>query len=250
MNAIGHQIDLGPRIFGLAILCFGIQNLSSATHLLDQTPGPPWSPQSVFFNYIFAVVLMVSGLAIALNRRRRPAAGLLAVVLSLQAAIFYLPGLITNLRNPQNWTSVFELLALCGVSIVLTASFLSATASSEARSVPAGRARQFGRLLFAASLVVFAVQHFLYASFIAADIPAWIPAHLFFAYFVGFAFVCAALAIVVRAVGHLGSNCLGVMFLLWVFVLHAPRILAAPHNGTEWTSAFVALAMCGGAWSL
>ena len=250
MNPIGHRIDLGPRIFGLAILCFGIQNLSSAAHLINSTPGPPWSPHNFFVTVVLAVVLFVCGLAIALNRRRRQMAGLLAVVLALQAAIVYLPGLIANLLNPQNWTSVAELLAMCAVSIVLTASFFSVTASSEAASVHAGRARRIGRWLFAASLLVFAAQHVLYASFIAADIPAWIPAHLFFAYFVGFAFVCAALAIVVRAAGRLGSNCLGAMFLLWVFILHAPRILAAPHNGTEWTSAFVALAMCGGAWSL
>jgi hypothetical protein len=37
------------------------------------------------------------------------------------------------------------------------------------------------------------------------------------------------------------------MFLLWVFLLHLPRVAAAPHNGNEWTSLFVALAMSGGA---
>ena len=38
---------------------------------------------------------------------------------------------------------------------------------------------------------------------------------------------------------------LGVMFLLWVAVLHAPRVATHLHNGDEWSSAFVALAMCG-----
>jgi hypothetical protein len=37
------------------------------------------------------------------------------------------------------------------------------------------------------------------------------------------------------------------MFLLWVVVLHAPRVAASPHNGDEWSSLFVALALGGGA---
>ena len=40
---------------------------------------------------------------------------------------------------------------------------------------------------------------------------------------------------------------LGLMFFLWVVILHAPRVAASPHNGNEWTSAFVALAMSGSA---
>jgi hypothetical protein len=35
------------------------------------------------------------------------------------------------------------------------------------------------------------------------------------------------------------------MFLLWVLILHAPRVVGALHNGNEWTSMFVALAMSG-----
>jgi len=38
------------------------------------------------------------------------------------------------------------------------------------------------------------------------------------------------------------------MFFLWVFTLHLPRVVAASHNGKEWTSALVALAMSGAAW--
>jgi hypothetical protein len=35
------------------------------------------------------------------------------------------------------------------------------------------------------------------------------------------------------------------MFFLWVVVLHAPRVCASLHNGDEWSSLFVALAMAG-----
>jgi hypothetical protein len=43
----------------------------------------------------------------------------------------------------------------------------------------ASRTILLGRLLFALPLMVFAVQPFLYAGFIATLIPGWIPARLF-----------------------------------------------------------------------
>jgi uncharacterized membrane protein len=107
-----------------------------------------------------------------------------------------------------------------------------------------------GRFLFAAGLVVVGVQHFLYAKFIATLIPSWIPGHLFWAYFVGVAFIAAALSLATNIQGRLAAALLGLMFLLWVIVLHVPRVVASPHQGNEWTSAMIALAMCGGSFVL
>jgi hypothetical protein len=43
---------------------------------------------------------------------------------------------------------------------------------------------------------------------------------------------------------------MGLMFLLWFVLLHAPRVLSLPKglDPDEWSSAFIALAMCGGSW--
>jgi uncharacterized membrane protein YphA (DoxX/SURF4 family) len=78
-------------------------------------------------------------------------------------------------------------------------------------------------------------------------VPAWIPDRLFWAYFVGVAFVAAALCIAAQKAARLSAILLGLMFFLWVLIVHLPRVAAAPHNGNEWTSLFVALAMSGGA---
>jgi hypothetical protein len=104
---------------------------------------------------------------------------------------------------------------------------------------------EVGRYMFAISLIIFAVQHFMYATFVATLVPAWIPGHLFWAYFVGVAFIAAALSIAANKGARLAGIMLGTMFLLWVVLLHAPRVAASPRNGNEWTSEFVALAMCG-----
>jgi uncharacterized membrane protein len=107
-----------------------------------------------------------------------------------------------------------------------------------------------GRIFIAISLVVFAIQHFLYANFVATLVPAWIPGRLFWAYFVGVAFVAAAIGAVVPKMTRPAGILLGILFFLFVVTLHIPRIAAHSRDGNEWTSGFVALAMCGGAWIL
>src|SRR6185312_6121867 len=49
----------------------------------------------------------------------------------------------------------------------------------------------FGRLMFAIPLAVFASEHFTLTASIANLVPRWMPAHMFWAYFVGVAFACA-----------------------------------------------------------
>jgi uncharacterized membrane protein len=107
-----------------------------------------------------------------------------------------------------------------------------------------------GRIFVSISLAVFGVQHFIYGGFVATLVPAFMPGRLFWAYFVGVAFVAAAIGILTRMLARPAATMLGVMFFLFVVLLHIPRIIGNSSDGNEWTSGFVALAMCGGSWIL
>jgi uncharacterized membrane protein len=113
-----------------------------------------------------------------------------------------------------------------------------------------GKNQMVGRIFVAISLLVFGVQHFIYGGFVATLVPAFMPGRLFWAYFVGVAFVAAAIGILTKMLARPAATMLGVMFFLFVVLLHIPRIVGNSSDGNEWTSGFVALAMCGGAWIL
>src|SRR6202790_4976442 len=112
------------------------------------------------------------------------------------------------------------------------------------------KSQTVGRIFVAVSLVVFGVQHFVYGGFVAGLVPAFMPERLFWAYFVGVAFFAAAAGILYEGMARPAATMLGVMFFLFVVLLHIPRIVVHPRDGNECTSGFVALAMCGGAWTL
>jgi uncharacterized membrane protein YphA (DoxX/SURF4 family) len=240
-------LSLGWVFFVLALTAFGIQHLIYAGSGAQTGIGPPWTPVQPLWAYVFGAMLLALSLGIATGKFARLAAFLLSVLFLVRVMVVYVPGMIADVRDPGNWTSGFELLALCGASLTLAVSLRNDRISDQLPEKFFGSMGGLGRYLYAVALIVFGIQHFQYAAFIATLIPNWIPAHLFWAYFVGVAFFGASLSIVSRIQVRLATGLLGLMFLLWVLILHIPRAVTAAHGSNEWTSLFVALAMAGGA---
>src|SRR6266581_6296670 len=63
----------------------------------------------------------------------------------------------------------------------------------------------FGPLFYAAPLAAFGTEHFTLTKVIASIIPAWIPWHLFWAYFVGTGFIVGPLSLVSRIQARLSA---------------------------------------------
>lgn len=82
-----------------------------------------------------------------------------------------------------------------------------------------------GRFLLAVPMVIFGIEHFLFANFVTMIVPPWIPWHLFWTYFVGIALIAAGLAIIVRKEAQLAGLLLGAMILAFVLLIHL-RLLA------------------------
>ncbi|MDW5267114.1 MULTISPECIES: hypothetical protein [Acidobacteriaceae] len=234
---------LGRIVFGVGMVLFGLLYLFHARGT-GPAPGPPWTAETGLWAWLIGAGFFAAGVCIVAKKWARAATVLLAAVFLLRVLVVFMPRLFANLRDPGPWTSGAEVMALGAAALVLAGELeLSNSMSWESLVL-------VGRFLFAAALVVVGVQHFLYAKFIAMLIPAWIPGHLFWSYFVGVAFLASALSLATKIQGRLAAALLGLMFLLWVVVLHAPRVVAAVHNGNEWTSGMIALAMCGGSFVL
>ena len=107
-----------------------------------------------------------------------------------------------------------------------------------------------GRLFFAIPLAVFGSEHFTFTANVAALVPRWIPAHTFWVYLVGLAFLGAALSIAVlvkERLARLAAALVGMTLLIFVLVMDLPAVVANPGNRFFWALALRQLAFSGGA---
>jgi uncharacterized membrane protein len=107
-----------------------------------------------------------------------------------------------------------------------------------------------GAVCFAVPISVFGTEHFTAAKILAGMVPGWIPGHLFWALFVGACLMSSALSIVVRKYAGVAAGLLGLMILLFVFLIHIPNIVSAPATRLLWVVGLRDLAFSGGALSV
>jgi uncharacterized membrane protein len=259
-----RSIAPGRFIFAAATAAFGILALGHAVAPELPALTAPWPatglppkaavavdpamPGGVAGAILLGILLLALALGLEVDRWTPRAALALAVVAVLTAAIAWLPRLLAAPSKPILFGPACELLAMAGTGLVLAGALPGDRTTGAGRAPGPATLLRSGRLLFAASLPVFGVLHFIYAAAFANLLPAWIPFHLFWIYFFGVAFVAAAVSLVTGIAARLAATLSGLMYFLWVLTLHLPRCLGKLYDGDEWTSMLVALALGGSAW--
>lgn len=224
---------LARWFIGIALVAFGIQQLvhrEFGTRLIPKLPA--WIPWHPVWACVTGVVLIVAGGAIVCGKKARWAGLLLGAIGLLSVLLLYLPRLAGSLHDGGLWTNTGKALMLSGAGLLVAQSGLGAA----------------GRVFVSIFLILTGIQHFIYAQFVMGLVPVWIPGHLFWTYFAGVALIAGGLGMLVPRTRRLAGNLSGIMILLWVFLLHIPRAVAAPHNANETTAVFEALAVSGAAF--
>jgi putative oxidoreductase len=86
------------------------------------------------------------------------------------------------------------------------------------------------RILFALVMLVFAISHFMNAAAMATVVPAWMPLPVIWVYLSGTALTLAALAFIINKKVKLAGYFLGLLLLIYVFVIHLPNVLSGDQN--------------------
>ena len=108
----------------------------------------------------------------------------------------------------------------------------------------------FGPLFYAAPVAAFGTEHFTRTSGIASIVPAWIPWHYFWTYFVGACFIAAGLSLVTRIRARLAASLLALTFFLFVVLMDAPGWVQSPRDRFAAALVLRELSFSGGALAL
>lgn len=247
----------GRLIFGMAIAALGAEHLIwehfgdpnlpllRGAPFVPIIPFLPLTPGNHILMDVTGLVLLGAGVCMLLNYRVRVASILVGVLFLLCVLFLEAPRGLAAPLDVSLRTIFFETLAMGAAALIL-----AGLHSSGPRNPAVSKLIGLGPILFAISSVVFGIDHFLVLKLIASLVPGWLPGHMFWAYLTGAGLIAAGVSIAIRWLDYWAGFWLGIMFLSWVLFLHAPRTLSALGRGNpdEWSSALIALAMCGGSW--
>lgn len=237
-------VPFGRRLFAVAIIAFGVQQLLFGDFVPGRAPAWPAAMAGrLVWAYGTAVAFMACGIAMIVGRRARQAAMLVAVLIAGWALSRNIPVALQDTQFGGAWTNLGKALALTGGALAFAGSL---TSDGWQTLLHAGR-WCLGIFLFDSG-----IQHFLFPAFVVTLVPAWIPRPMFWTYFAAVALMAGGVGLVVPRTSRLAAALTGLMVGLWFVMLHVPRAIAAvpAQRRNEWTAVFEALAISGIAFIL
>jgi uncharacterized membrane protein YphA (DoxX/SURF4 family) len=106
------------------------------------------------------------------------------------------------------------------------------------------------RILFAIPWIVFGIQHYMYADFVATLVPAYMPVRIFWAYLTGTAMIAAGISFIIGIKVRLAATLLGIMLSIFILLIHVATLAADLHNSIHWTRALQDIVITGAAFAL
>jgi uncharacterized membrane protein len=114
----------------------------------------------------------------------------------------------------------------------------------------AGRVLVLGPIFESVALAVFAAEHFLAARELMPIVPRWLPAPLFWTYFVGVAWLAAAISFIAWRQVRWSASLVALLMLIIVVTIDLPGVPRHWHERLFWTLTVREIAFAAGAMVL
>src|SRR5215510_2096269 len=125
--------------------------------------------------------------------------------------------------------------AMCvaGVALFVIGVLAAKNEIAEARGL--NKIVALSNLCFATPLAVFGTLHLFGPQFILPLVPKYMPARMFWVYFIGCALIAAALSLATKIAVRWSGLLVGIMMFMFVGMLYLPFALRHLHARITWT---------------
>jgi uncharacterized membrane protein len=228
-------------MIGLAVLAFLYDDFA-----LVWQKVPAWVPGYGVLAYGCALVMLGGGAGLLFAATAAPAARLLLIYTLLWLVLLRVPAILIAPARVISWSGSAETAVIAAGAWTLCAQW--AKPSRMLAFAGGATGLRGARILLGAALIPCGVAHFAYAADTAALVPAWLPAHLGWAYFTGAGFIAAGVAILSAGWARLAALLATFMMAGFTLLVWLPGVAASPHSRLQWTALFISLAITAGAW--
>ena len=182
----------GHTVFAVTLIGIGLLGL------IDAVLHPVSKGLSTVegLTYLRAFIYVACGIGLLWGRTATAAARVLFAYFLVWLLVFRAPGLLHGFGVDVYW-SLCETAVMLGAAWILYASLATDWDRQRVGFVVGDKGLRIARALYGAAIIPFGIAHFQYLKHTASMVPSWLPAHVFWAYFTGAAFIAAGVAILV-----------------------------------------------------
>jgi len=221
-SGAGRVLVLGPVFEAVALAIFAAEHFLAARDLSGIVPR--WMPGALFWTYFVGAALLAAAISFIAGRYVRWSASLLAILFLIIVATVDLPNLPNHIHERLFWTLTVRETAFAGGAMVLAGSQWSRGRSAGAKLIV------LGRLIVACTFIFYAIEHFLFPRFVPGVplekmTPAWVPAPVLLAYFVGTTLLAAGVGLMIRRTRRTAAAIAGTVLLLLTIFFYVPILI-------------------------
>jgi len=239
-----RTLRVSHAVFAATMIALGILGL------IKGNLSPIWEPipKSVpALAYLCAFISLLSGIALLWQRGAATASRVLLALLLLWLLLLRVPGVFRSFTVDLWWAACRTAVMTAG-AWVLYVWFAAEWDKRRLGFVAGENGLRIARVLYGLALIPFGLAHFLYLEHTAELVPAWLPWHTFWAYFTGWAFIAAGVALVVGVYARLAATLSALEIGLFLLLVWVPIVAAGSKDAFQWSETLVSLALLAGAW--
>ena len=236
----------GHALFAATMIAVGIMGLIKGNFTAVWQPVFK-VPASQVLAYLCALICVACGIGLLSQRTAALSARVFFVYLLLYLLVLRLPGLSRGLPVDVYW-SLSQTLVLLAAAWVLYAWFAGDWDRQRFSFATGDKGLRIARALYGVAMIPFGIAHFQYLEHTASMVPAWLPAHVAWAYFTGAAFVAGGVAILIGVCARLAAALSALMMGLFLALVWIPAVATRPLNRFEWGEVLVTWVLTAAAW--
>ncbi len=238
---------VGRVAFAVTMIGLGILALVKGDFPPIWLGAPKGLPGREALAYLSAFVSLLSGVGL-LWRRTAPASSGVLLAFSLAWLLaFRVPHIFTTPTSSGMWWACGETALMVAAAWILYAGCSAAGDGERRRFATGDTSVRIARALYGLALIPFGVAHFTFLKRTVSMVPAWLPWHLGWAAFTGFAFIAAGVAVVAGVWARLAARLSALQLLLFTLLVWVPT-LAAGAGASDWYEAIDSWVLTAGAW--
>jgi len=247
-NAAIHIASVGHGAFAATMIALGVLGLSKGDFTPVWAPVPKFVPAREVLAYLCAIISLGSGLGLLWQRTAVTAARVLLAWLLLWLLLLKLPAVYPAPTVVGSCYGCAEMAVMVAGAWVLYAWFATEWDRRCFAFATGDKGVRIARVIYGLALIFFGVGHFAYVKQTIVLVPAWLPGHVFWAYFTGATFIGAGLAVLIGVCGRLAAALSALQIGLFIPLVWLP-ILAAGHiSAFQWGEFVVTCALTAGGW--